>query len=160
MQITNILGQAIAFRHSNISFWPRHRCPLILLFFTWHTDFPWATRGLTVLFCLFFFFFFFLQLAEMLNLYCCFSLAFPLSLRWGKTERWTYYYETLVQCSSVAQSCPTLCDPMDCSTPGFLVQPCPSPAPEVTQTHVHRVSDAIQPSHPLSSPSPPAFNLS
>ena len=65
-----------------------------------------------------------------------------------------------VQLISAAQSCPTLCDPMDCSTPGFLVQPCPSPAPEVTQTHVHRVCDAIQPSHPLSSPSPPAFNLS
>ena len=61
-----------------------------------------------------------------------------------------------IQFSSVAQSCPTLCDPMDCSTPGF-----PSPTPWVfNQTHVHWVNDAIQPSHPLSSPSPPAFNLS
>ena len=59
--------------------------------------------------------------------------------------------------SSVAQSCPTLCDPMDCSTPGFPVH---HQLPELIQTHVHRVSDAIQPSHPLSSPSPPAFNLS
>ena len=61
------------------------------------------------------------------------------------------------QFSSVTQSCPTLCDLMDCSTPGFPVH---HQLPELTQTHVHRVSDAIQPSHPLSSPSPPAFNLS
>ena len=61
------------------------------------------------------------------------------------------------QFSSVAQSCPTLCDPMDCSTPGFPVH---HQLLELTQTHVHWVSDAIQPSHPLSSPSPPAFNLS
>ena len=59
--------------------------------------------------------------------------------------------------SSVAQSCPTLCDPMDCSMPGFLVH---HQLPELVQTHIHQVSDAIQPSHPLSSPSPPAFNLS
>ena len=59
--------------------------------------------------------------------------------------------------SSVAQSCPTLCDPMDCSTPGL---PVPHQLPEFTQTHVHRVGDAIQPSHPLSSPSPSTFNLS
>ena len=58
-----------------------------------------------------------------------------------------------VQFSSVAQSCPTLCDPMNCSTPGFPVH---HKLPEFTQTHVHLVSDAIQPSHPLSSPSPPA----
>ena len=62
-----------------------------------------------------------------------------------------------VQFSSVAQSCPTLCDPMDCSTPGLPVH---RQLLEFTQTHVHRVSDASQPSHPLSSPSPPAFNLS
>ena len=55
--------------------------------------------------------------------------------------------------SSVTQSCPTLCDPMNCSTPGFPVH---YQLPEFTQTHVHRVGDAIQPSHPLSSPSPPA----
>ena len=61
-----------------------------------------------------------------------------------------------VQLSSVTQSCPTLCDPMDCSTPGLPVH---HQFPEFTQTHVHRVGDAIQPSHPLSSPSP-AFNLS
>ena len=58
-------------------------------------------------------------------------------------------------CCSVAQSCPTLCNPMDCSTPGFPVH---HQFPELAQTHVHRVSDAIQPSHPLLSPSP-ALNL-
>ena len=61
------------------------------------------------------------------------------------------------QFSSVTQSCLTLCDPMDCSTPGFPVH---HQLPELAQTHVHRVSDAIQPSDPLSSPSPPAFSLS
>ena len=60
-------------------------------------------------------------------------------------------------CCSVTQSCPTLCDPMDCSTPGLPVH---HQLPEFTQTQVHRVSDAIQPSHPLLSPSPPALNLS
>ena len=67
------------------------------------------------------------------------------------------YVTTGKTVSSVAQSCPTLCDPMNCSTPGLPVH---HQLPEFTQTHVHRVSDAIQPSHPLSSPSPPAFNLS
>ena len=62
-----------------------------------------------------------------------------------------------VQFSSVAQSCLIHCDPMDCSTPGFPVHHQP---PELTQTHFQWVSDAIQPSHPLSSPSPPAFNIS
>ena len=61
------------------------------------------------------------------------------------------------QFSSVAQSCPTLCDPMDCSTPSFPVH---HQLLELTQTHVHRVGDAIQPPHLLLSPSPPAFNLS
>ena len=62
-----------------------------------------------------------------------------------------------VQFSSVTQSCPTLCNPMTCSTPGLPVH---HQLPESTQSHVHWVSDAIQPSHPLSSPSPPAFTLS
>ena len=64
---------------------------------------------------------------------------------------------TSVQFSSVAQSCPTLCDPMNRSTPGLPVH---HQLPEFTQTHLHRVSDATQPSHPLSSPSPPAPNPS
>ena len=62
-----------------------------------------------------------------------------------------------VQFSSVAQSCPTLCDPMNCSMPGLPVH---HQLPEFTQTHVHRVGDAIHPSHPLSSPSPPVPNPS
>ena len=61
------------------------------------------------------------------------------------------------QIRSVAQSCPTLCDPMNRSTPGLPVH---HQLPKFTQTHVHRVSDAIQPSHPLSSPSPLAPNPS
>ena len=62
-----------------------------------------------------------------------------------------------VQFSSVTQSYPTLCHSMECSTPGF---PGHHQLPELTQTCVHRVDDAIQPSHPLPSPSPPAFNFS
>ena len=62
-----------------------------------------------------------------------------------------------VQFSWVSQSRPTLCNPMDCSTPGLPVH---HQLLELTHTHVHWVSDAIQPSHPLSSPSPLAFNLS
>ena len=62
-----------------------------------------------------------------------------------------------VQFSLVTQWCPALCDPMDCSTPGF---PVCHQLLELAETHVHRVGDVIQPSHPLSAPSPPAFNLS
>ena len=64
---------------------------------------------------------------------------------------------TVLVISSVIQSCPTLYDPIDCSMPGFPVY---HQLPELAQTHVHGVSDAIQPSHPLSSPSPPALNVS
>ena len=63
----------------------------------------------------------------------------------------------LIPFSSGTQSCPTLCDPMNRSTPGLPVQ---YQLPEFTQTDVHRVSDAIKPSHPLSPPSPPAPNPS
>ena len=62
-----------------------------------------------------------------------------------------------ISVSSVTQSCPTLCDPMNCSTPGLPVH---HQLLEFTQTHVHQVRDAIQPSHPLSSPSSPAPNPS
>ena len=62
-----------------------------------------------------------------------------------------------VQFNSVTQSCPALCDPMDCSKPGLPIH---HQLPELAQTHVHRVGDAIQPSHPLSTLSPPTFNLS
>ena len=70
----------------------------------------------------------------------------------GKGEK-----ERSVQFSSVAQSCPTRCDPMNRSMPGLPVH---HQLPEFTQTHVHWVGDAVQPSHPLSSPSPPALNPS
>ena len=68
-----------------------------------------------------------------------------------------YLFNLYAEFSSVAQSCPTLCDPLNHSTPGLPVQ---HQLPEFTQTHVHQVGDAIQPSHPLSSPSPPAPNPS
>ena len=79
--------------------------------------------------------------------YSCFTC-----LSFCCTAKWISY-----QFSSVAQSCPTLCDPMDCSTPGLPVH---HQLPEFIQTHVHWIGDAIQPSHPLSSPSSPTFNLS
>ena len=77
-------------------------------------------------------------------------------------DMWKYAQKMLkinhwVQFSSVAQSCLILCDPMNCSTPGLPVH---HQLPEFTQTHVYRVGDAIQPSNPLSSPSPPAHNPS
>ena len=70
---------------------------------------------------------------------------------------WGHLPGKSVHFSSVTQSCPTLCNPMDCSTLGLPVH---HQLLEPTQTHVHWVGDTIQPSHPLSSPSPPAFNLS
>ena len=73
-------------------------------------------------------------------------------LQWISKEN-----KSIIEFSSVAQSCLTLCDPMNLSTTGLLVH---HQFPEFTQTHVHRVSDAIQPSHPLSSPSLPAPNPS
>ena len=69
----------------------------------------------------------------------------------------SHLFYTSAQFSSVAQSCPTLCDPMNRSTPGLPVH---HQLPEFTQTHAHRVGDAIQPSHLLLSPSPPAPNPS
>ena len=63
----------------------------------------------------------------------------------------------LPQFSSATQLCPTVCNPMDCNTAGFAVH---HQLPELAQTHVHLVGDAIQPFHPLLSPSPPNFNLS
>ena len=90
--------------------------------------------------------------------------------KWVRSATWVFsesiwtaitrYYRVggwAVQFSSVAQMCPTLCELMDLSMPGFSVH---HQLPEFTQTHVHWVGDAIQPSHPLLSPSPPAFNLS
>ena len=83
-----------------------------------------------------------------------------LFLLWGLVKVFPYAWKWNLsphQFTSVTQLCPTLCDPMDCSTPGFPVHHQP---PEFTQTHVHSVGDAIQLSHPLSFPSPLALNLS
>ena len=76
---------------------------------------------------------------------------------WSALNISCYHYYICICCCSVAKSCLTLCDPMDSSIPGFPVL---YHLPEFAQTHVHWVSNAIQPSHPLSLPSPPAFNLS
>ena len=89
-------------------------------------------------------------LTEQLLCYCSKGLTPINSITKTLNAKITY---TSVQFSSVAESCPTLCDPVNRSTPGLPVH---HQLPEFTQTHVHRVSDAIQPSHPLSSPSPPA----
>ena len=75
----------------------------------------------------------------------------------GLKSRFFFFFFLSIQFSSVAQPCPTLCDPMNHGTPGL---PGHHQLPEFTQTHVHQVSDVIQPSHPLSSPSPPALSLS
>ena len=79
------------------------------------------------------------------------KLTIPLSI---VSSQWNYIN---LQLSSVTQSCPTLCNPMDCSMPGMPVH---HQLPELAQTHVHWVNDAIQSSHPLSSHSSPAFSLS
>ena len=75
---------------------------------------------------------------------------------YGPSNPVTLTHKITRQFSSVTQSCLTLCNPIDYSMPGFPVH---HQLPELAQTHVHQVSDAIQPSHPLLSPSPPAFNL-
>ena len=86
-----------------------------------------------------------------------FKAEIPISQKnlgvWANQSSWS----PSVQLSSVAQLCPTLCDPMNCSMPGLPVH---HHLPEFTQTHVHRVSDAIQPSYPLPAPSPSAPNPS
>ena len=82
----------------------------------------------------------------------CRQILYPLSHQGSLSIN-----DSIIQFSSVAQSCLTLCDPMNRSTPGLPVH---HQLLESTQTYVHWVSDTIQPSHPLSSPSPPALNLS
>ena len=81
----------------------------------------------------------------------------PRNYGFRNNQRWIKEALTHFCCHSVAKSCLTLCDPMDCSTPGFPVL---QHLLEFAQTHVHWVVNAIHPSHPLSSPSPPALNLS
>ena len=99
------------------------------------------------------------------NIYLCIiypsigpiHLLYLLRLSTHPSTHLTIYPLSSYQFSSVTQACPTLCDPVNCSTPGLPVH---HQLLESTQTHVHRVSDAIQPSHPWSSPSPPAPNPS
>ena len=85
------------------------------------------------------------------------SWVFHSNLPGSSNGEWPNFYCSILQFSSVAWPCLTLCDPMDCSTPSFPVH---HQLLELTQTHVHWVGDGIQPSHPLLSPSPPVFNLS
>jgi len=89
-----------------------------------------------------------------LHIYLSFLHSLPIH---AITEYWAACTISKGSVSSVSQSCPTLCDPMNRSTPGLPVH---HKLPEFTQTHVHWVGDAIQPSHPLSSPFPPAPNPS
>ena len=84
------------------------------------------------------------------------NLRCPLADEWIKKLWYIYTREYSVRFSSVTQLCPTLCNPMDCSMLGLPVH---HQLPEFIQTHVHWVGDTIQPTHPLSSPSPPTFNL-
>ena len=96
-----------------------------------------------------------------LRLYCIFFQFFSPYIYNNKCNKYFFnrkkFYCILFQFSSVAKSCLTLCDPMNRSTPGLAVH---HQLLEFTQAHVHWVGDAIQPSHPLSSPSPPSLNPS
>ena len=87
---------------------------------------------------------------------CYISLIFSIQFEVCFVSFFEAQFTSVTEVQSL-QLCPTLCDPMDSSTPGLPVH---HQLPEPIQTHVHCISDAIQPSHPLSSPSPPAFNLS
>ena len=102
------------------------------------------------------------DLHRVLYKWCSPELGTAAKVTWRQSQQtvpqisitWEYCPRSV---SSVAQSCPTLCNPMDCSTPGL---PFHCQLPELALTHIHWVGDAIQPSHPLLSPSPLAFNLS
>ena len=115
------------FEHYLASLWHEHKCMVVWTFFG--TAFLWNWNEI------------------------------PNSLEFQYCGHWWVFQICwhIIQFSWVTQSCPTLCDPMNCSTPGLPVH---HQLPESTQTHVHCVSDAIQPSHTLSSPSPPTLNLS
>ena len=113
------------------------------------TDCGWFPLGLTGLI----FFFLFLLFIHCLGLFIIYYqriIALQNFIVFCQTSTWISH-----QFSSVTKSCPTLCDPMNRSTPGLPVH---HQLPEFTQIHVHWVGDAVQPSHPLLSPSPPALN--
>ena len=96
-------------------------------------------------------------LLSVIDLKCCANFCWVCTYKLLCCDIKIFIFCIYYQFSSVAQSCLTLCDPMNCSTPGLPVH---HQLPEFIQTQIHRVSDAIQPSHPLSSPSPPAPNPS
>ena len=104
----------------------------------------------------------YLEPCQRLNLLLLWPSFQPWSMQsWQMLEFWIIHLlfkktHGTSSCCSVIQSCPTFCDPMDCSTPGFSVL---LHLLELARTHFHWISDAIQPPHPLSSPSPPVFNL-
>ena len=95
--------------------------------------------------------------AEKLSVWWLFSGPLTIWVWAVQIHLYRFFFNSSGQFSSVAQSFLTLCNPMDCSTPGFPVH---QQLPELAQTHIQWVGDAIQPSHPLLSPSPPAFSLS
>ena len=97
------------------------------------------------------------QTLTLLSSYECRTLNYLTSLWSLRSPTFFSIVQNMYQFSSVSQLCPTLCNPMNRSTPDLPVH---HQLPESTQTHVLCVGDAIQPSHPLSSPSPPTFNLS
>ena len=103
------------------------------------------------------------KLGQLWKTIWCYLLKVKIYVSYGPanplldTQTSYYVLRPAVQFNSVTQLCPTLCDPMNRSMPGLPIH---HQLPECTQTHVHWVGDAIQPSHPLLSPSPPALNLS
>ena len=117
----------------------------------------WAEARACLISCLFY-----CSLICLYLLHCSFhchisGLGILFQALWMFSINQTTFVVSYYQFSSVAQSCPTLCDPMNCSTPGLPVH---YQVPEFTQTHVDWIGDAIQPSHPLSFPLPLALNLS
>ena len=139
---------------------------LLLKAYQYYQLFQWTNFWRCWLYFFFHWFLFFIFSFFLFTL-CLICFSFSSSCRWKMKalifkpslfcNARLYKYKILFQFSSVTQLCPTLCIPMDCNTPGLPVY---HQLPELTQTHVHRVGDAIQLSHPLSAPSPPAFNLS
>ena len=120
----------------------------------WATELNWIQLSSLVTVCILF--------GNHILSFFLFLIIFFLSIQWihsyeGSFNNTQALSVTDLQFSSVTQWCPTLCNPMDCSKSGLPVH---HQFPEFTQTHVHWVGNAIQPSHSLSSPSPPAFNLS
>ena len=149
-----VLGRQADYCHHNHAFWNNGAAALVgtslLLVCWWHfQDAPWYALAATS--CHQFF-----PRCEALLKFLTDVNIWDWGIRnWNSQNSWEFLTSS-VQFSSVAQ-CPTLCDPVDCSRPGIPVH---HQLLEFTQTHVHWVGDVIQPSHPLSSPSSPTFNLS